>query len=124
MPRGPSLWQRFRQLSLWNKLNVVGVAASVLGVALGILGLVLTHQTVSELIIRWLYDSLHRARHSSVIPTTQATFFWPLVARWGGERFPDFVPSLSVAATSAACCKPMSSSSTTQRTTHFRLRQR
>jgi hypothetical protein len=57
-------------------------------------------------------------RHFSLIPTAQAVFLLPRSLGCGGERCPGcFVPA-------PACCQQTSSNNTTQRTTHFRFRQR
>jgi hypothetical protein len=63
-------------------------------------------------------------RHFSLIPTAHAALFLPVPRGFGGERTSGRFSPVSVAVASAACCQQTSSSSTTQRTIHFRFRQR
>ncbi len=93
------------------------------GVGVGWFGAVATWLTCKQRIIS-LNEYSGTTGHFSLIPTSPATFFLPLALGCGGERCPACLASLAAVAASAACCQHPSRRSTTQRTTHFRFRQR
>lgn len=63
-------------------------------------------------------------RHFSLNPTAHATFFLPLAFGCGAARGWADAASLAASPAWPACCQQRSSSNTTHRTTHFRLRHR